>query len=153
VHHAWYCRPPCRLPNRVRASRSLHAVREYRAAIETKGTRTFFLDLSDAFGWKEAMPRIARIAPGGYVYHALNRGVARLALFENDGDFEAFERVLVLAVERVPLRILGYCLMPNHWHFVLWPQRDGELTAFLRWLTHAYAALACASSHRRRASR
>jgi len=60
------------------------------------------------------MPRIARIAPGGYVYHALNRGVARLALFENDGDFEAFERVLDLAVERVPLRILGYCLMPNH---------------------------------------
>jgi len=48
------------------------------------------------------MPRNARIAPGGYVYHALNRGVARLALFENDGDFEAFERVLALAVERVP---------------------------------------------------
>ena len=84
------------------------------------------------------MPRNARIAPGGYVYHALNRGVARLALFENDGDFEAFERVLALAVERVPLRILGYCLMPNHWHFVLWPRRDGELTAFLRWLTHTH---------------
>jgi hypothetical protein len=28
------------------------------------------------------MPRHPRIAPGGYVYHALNRGVARLALFE-----------------------------------------------------------------------
>ena len=28
--------------------------------------------------------------------------------------------------------------MPNHWHFVLWPARDGELMAFLRWLTHTH---------------
>src|SRR5262249_40908331 len=27
---------------------------------------------------------------------------------------------------------------PNHWHFVLWPRHDGELTAFLRWLTHTH---------------
>ena len=32
--------------------------------------------------------------PGGYVYHALNRAVARLPLFEKEADFEAFERVL-----------------------------------------------------------
>ena len=84
------------------------------------------------------MPRVARVAPGGYVYHALNRGVARLALFEKDGDFDAFERILVEAWERQPIRILGYCLMPNHWHFVLWPRTDGELTEFLRWLTHTH---------------
>lgn len=84
------------------------------------------------------MPRVARIAPGGYVYHALNRGVARLALFEKAGDYQAFERVLVEALERTPIRLLGYCLMPNHWHFVLWPRKDGELTEFLRWLTHTH---------------
>jgi len=81
------------------------------------------------------MPRIARVAPGGYVYHAINRGVARRALFEKDGDFEAFERVLIEAVNRTDIRLLGCCLMPNHWHFLLWPKEDGELTAFLRWLT------------------
>lgn len=75
---------------------------------------------------------------GGYVYHALNRAVARLPLFEKAGDFDAFERVLVEAHARCPIRILGYCLMPNHWHFVLWPERDGQLTEFLRWLTHTH---------------
>jgi len=64
--------------------------------------------------------------------------VARLPLFQKDADFEAFERVLVLAMEKHPIRLLGYCLMPNHWHFVLWPQDDREMSNFLRWLTHTH---------------
>ena len=81
------------------------------------------------------MPRQARAAPGGYVYHALNRAVARLPLFQQDADYDAFERVLLEAMNKHPTRILAYCLMPNHWHFVLWPKRDDEMTEFLRWLT------------------
>ncbi len=84
------------------------------------------------------MPRYPRAAPGGYVYHVLNRGVARLPLFEKPGDYEAFERVIAESLRKHPTRILAYCLMPNHWHFVIWPQADGELTAFLRWLTHTH---------------
>src|SRR5437016_8795326 len=84
------------------------------------------------------MPRQPRSAPGGFVYHALNRAVARLPLFEKDGDYAAFERVFALALEKHPIRLLSYCVMPNHWHMVLWPKKDGELTAFLRWLTHTH---------------
>jgi len=72
------------------------------------------------------------------VYHALNRAVARLPLFQKDGDFNAFERVLVEAMAKHPIRLLAYCLMPNHWHFVLWPTEDGQMTEFLRWLTHTH---------------
>jgi len=43
--------------------------------------------------------------------------------------------VLDEALEKHPLRVLGYCIMPTHWHFLLWPAGDGQLTAFLRWLT------------------
>ena len=85
------------------------------------------------------MPRSARKAPGGFVYHALNRSVARLPLFHKDGDYEAFEQVMALALQEHPTRLLAYCLMPNHWHMVLWPRQDGELTAFLRWLTHTHS--------------
>jgi REP element-mobilizing transposase RayT len=85
------------------------------------------------------MPRGARNAPGGLVYHALNRAVARLPLFEKDGDFAAFERVLAEALEEHPTRLLASCLMPDHWHLVLWPQKDDELTAFVRWLTHTHS--------------
>ncbi|MBN1345644.1 MAG: transposase [Phycisphaerae bacterium] len=85
------------------------------------------------------MPRRPRVAPGGLVYHVLNRAVARLPLFQKPGDYDAFETVMHLAYDRHPTRILSYCVMPNHWHMVLWPREDGELTAFVRWLTHTHA--------------
>lgn len=84
------------------------------------------------------MPRIARVAPGGLVYHVLNRAVARLPLFRKEADYEAFERVLIEAHQRHPTRILAWCLMRNHWHFVIWPREDGELSDFLRWLAHTH---------------
>ncbi len=85
------------------------------------------------------MPRIARHAPKGLVYHALNRAVARLPLFRNEADYEAFERVVCEAHEKFPLQILAYCVMPNHWHFVLRPTKEGQLTAFLRCVAHTHA--------------
>jgi len=84
------------------------------------------------------MPRVARYAPGGLVYHALNRAVARLPLFRKEADYEAFERVVEEAHARFPLDILAYFVMPNHWHFVLRPAKNGQLTDFLRWLAHTH---------------
>src|SRR5262249_40711469 len=81
------------------------------------------------------MPRRLRFATAGFVYHVLNRAVARAALFETPRDYEAFETVLLEAKEWRPVRLLGWCVMPNHWHLLLWPQRDGDLSEFLRWLS------------------
>jgi putative transposase len=87
------------------------------------------------------MPRAARTIIGGYVYHVLNRANGRLRLFKKDADFAAFEEVVAEAHQRVPLRILGYVVMSNHWHFVVWPGRgQGEqVSDVFRWLaiTHA----------------
>jgi len=59
-----------------------------------------------------------------------------MPLFDDDHDYAAFERVMTEALERLPdSRLLGYCLMPNHWHLVLWPKEDGLLSEFMRWLT------------------
>ena len=85
------------------------------------------------------MPRLARHAPGEIVYHVLNRANGRLRLFKKDDDFLAFHRVLLAAHQRTPIRILDWCIMSNHWHFVLYPEHDGELTAFMRWLTLTHA--------------
>src|SRR4029077_7575228 len=62
----------------------------------------------------------------------------RLPLFKKESDYEAFFRVLDEALQLHPIRMLGYCIMPNHWHFVLWPKRDDDMTHFLRWLTHTH---------------
>jgi putative transposase len=81
------------------------------------------------------MGRPQRAAEGGYVYHVLNRANARMTIFAEDGDYLAFENVLAEAVERENTRLLAYCLMPNHWHLVVWPRKDGELSRFVGWLT------------------
>ena len=81
------------------------------------------------------MGRPHRAALGGYVYHVLNRANARLTIFQKDQDYEALEAVLLQAVERTRMRLLAYCVMPNHWHLVVWPRHDGELSKFMGWLT------------------
>lgn len=80
------------------------------------------------------MPRTARASVGGMCYHVLNRGNARAEVFHKEGDYEAFVDLMVEANERLPLRILGYVLMPNHFHLVLWPRGDGDLSRWMQWL-------------------
>jgi putative transposase len=83
------------------------------------------------------MPRRARTIVGGLIYHVLNRSNGRATLFRKAADYDAFARTLAEARERLPLRILSFCVMPNHWHFVVWPRRghDDEVSEFFRWLT------------------
>ena len=66
------------------------------------------------------------------VFHVLNRGVGRRRIFDKDADDAAFEDILAETLEKCPLRICGYCLMPNHWHFVMWPEGDAELGVFMQ---------------------
>jgi putative transposase len=85
------------------------------------------------------MPRPARITAANYVYHVLNRSAKRALLFVQPSDYRAFEKLLEEAQQRVPIRILAYCLMPNHWHLLLWPLSDGDLPRFVKWLTTTHA--------------
>ena len=80
------------------------------------------------------MPGRKRIALGGYVYHVLNRANGRLKIFKKHGDFEAFEKIISQGLERFSMRLCGYCIMSNHWHLLLWPQEDGALSEFMRWI-------------------
>ncbi len=76
------------------------------------------------------MPRRLRDSSGGVAYHVLNRAVGRGTLFDDADDYLAMERVIERTCNLLPMRIVNYCLMPNHWHLVLWPRRDGELSEF-----------------------
>jgi len=85
------------------------------------------------------MPRTARIAPGGVIFHVLNRAIARLRIFERPPDYRAFEHILAEGCEKLPMRMLAYCIMPNHWHLLLWPLQDGDLGRFMHRLTTTHA--------------
>ena len=80
------------------------------------------------------MPRTARASVGDMCYHVLNRGNARAAVFRKDGDYDAFLDLIAGACDRIPMRVLGYCLMPNHFHLVVRPHEDGDLSRWMQWL-------------------
>ena len=81
------------------------------------------------------MPRPKRADEAGGLYHALNRGNARAAIFHKEGDYEAFERILAEGLDRYEVELLAYQLMPNHWHLVLRSTKDGAMSNLLRWVT------------------
>jgi putative transposase len=74
------------------------------------------------------------VTPAGYCYHVLNRGNARQQVFHKEADYEAFLSLLDEAQERCPMRVLAYCLMPNHFHLVLWPRGEGDVSRWMQWL-------------------
>ena len=85
------------------------------------------------------MPRQARKAPGGLICHVLNRGVGRMNLFRHQKDYIAFLRCFRDVLDESPMAVLAYCIMPNHWHLVLAPRRDGQLSQFMQRLTITHA--------------
>jgi putative transposase len=85
------------------------------------------------------MPRPLRATEGGLVYHTLNRANAGILIFAHDADYVAFESVLAEAIQRHEMRLMAYCLMPTHFHLVVWPREDGDLSRFMGWLTLTHA--------------
>jgi putative transposase len=84
------------------------------------------------------MPRTARAAVGGIVYHVLNRGNNRAAIFRKPQDFEAFATLLAEGRERAAIDVFAFCLMSNHWHLLVRPKGDRDLANYLSWVTNTH---------------
>lgn len=81
------------------------------------------------------MGRAPRVDLGEYIYHVINRANGRQTIFRKAEDYKHFELLLKEAAERTKVRILAYTLMPNHWHLLLYPRKNGDVSAFMQWLT------------------
>ena len=84
------------------------------------------------------MPRTARASAGNVCYHVLNRGNGQNTVFHKDGDYGSFLKLLNEANERHKMRLLAFCLMPNHFHLVAWPREDGDLSRWMQWLSTSH---------------
>ncbi len=84
------------------------------------------------------MPRRARVSVANVVYHVINRANGRVPIFHIDKDYQHFELLLQEAKELTDMRILSYCIMPNHWHLILYPQTNTDLAEFMSWLTSTH---------------
>ena len=80
------------------------------------------------------MGRPKRADEAGAIYHMLRRTNGRATIFHKEEDHQAFERVLTETLKRMDLKLFSYCLMPSHWHLLVSPQFDGEMSRFGQWL-------------------
>jgi len=81
------------------------------------------------------MGRAPRVDFKDYFYHIINRANARQKIFDSKEDYQLFEKILEDAVEKYDMRIVSYCIMPNHFHLVLYPKHNGDIQLFMQWIT------------------
>jgi putative transposase len=84
------------------------------------------------------MPRVARVDIANHPYHVLNRAIMRLRIFSTGKEYEHFEKIIEEAAEKIGMKIIAYTIMPNHWHFLLYPEKDGDLGLFMHQLTNTH---------------
>jgi len=84
------------------------------------------------------MARQPRIQFAGAVYHVMSRGNARQKIFLDDEDYATFLRLLKHVRDRMDWQMWAYCLMPNHYHFLL-ETPGANLSTGMHNLNSAYA--------------
>jgi len=80
------------------------------------------------------MPRIPRGTAEGFIYHVFNRGNDKKTIFHKDSDYAAFIKLVRDAKNRHPVQMMAYCIMPNHFHFVVMPTNVQNLSKLMQWL-------------------
>lgn len=65
---------------------------------------------------------------GGY-YHLYNRGANRMTIFRNDDNYCCLLRKMHEYREALAVTVVAYCLMPNHYHWLV--RQDGDAPAGL----------------------
>lgn len=102
-----------------------------------------------------------------FYYHVYNCGVEKRRTFLNERDYQRFlgaaeyylhdqgisyvqfqelnERAITLyrklnpeGLETLRVKIVAFCLMPNHFHFLIKPAKDGGISRFISDITNSY---------------
>ncbi len=73
------------------------------------------------------MPRRKVVFTQGHYYHIYNRGVDRRSIFREDENYKFVLQRLKKYAAEFGIAMIAYCLMPNHYHFLV--RQDGEIPA------------------------
>jgi putative transposase len=84
------------------------------------------------------MPRRKNAFSKGHFYHVYGRGANRERIFFSENNYLYCLELVKKYRQRYGLTVIGYCLMPNHYHFLL--RQDGEVSVsrFVGTLFNAY---------------
>lgn len=84
------------------------------------------------------MARTRRNRAPNAVHHIVNRANRRKPIFRKAADYKAFVSILEEAVARFSVRLIAFCVMPNHWHLVVWSDEKVSISAFMHWVTSTH---------------
>jgi putative transposase len=73
-----------------------------------------------------------------HYYHIYNRGAGKGLIFFNPGNYEHLLRLVKQYHRQYGVAIIAYCLMPNHYHFLLRQETDQPLSKFINVLFNAF---------------
>src|ERR1017187_793371 len=93
------------------------------------------------------MPRLARVVSPGLAHHVTQRGNYRQSVFGNDEDRVTYLALISEYCKPARLRLIGYCLMTNHVHLIVVPERDDSLARGLGQAHCRYAHCVNARRH------
>ena len=85
------------------------------------------------------MPRPDRFTPAGVPVHVTQRGNFRGRVFTEDSDYSFFLDMLGRYAGESGNRVIGYCLLSNHYHLVLIPERDRGVSDMMHSLNSKFA--------------
>ncbi len=84
------------------------------------------------------MPRLARLVVPGHPHHVVQRGGRSLAIFTSDADRATYLNFMSEECARHGCRALAWCLMTNHVHLILVPEREESLALAVGWAHRRY---------------
>jgi len=85
---------------------------------------------------------------GGY-YHIYNRGVDGGLIFFSPANYEYCLRLVKRYADKYGVTVIAYCLMPNHYHFLLRQEAETPILRFINVLFNAYVQAVNRQQHRR----
>jgi putative transposase len=75
----------------------------------------------------------------GHFYHIYNRGVNKQAIFSREENYHFLVQHMQKYLRLYPISMIAYCLMPNHYHMLLFANHDGSPGLFIQRLFNSYS--------------
>jgi len=85
------------------------------------------------------MPKRKLVAATGQYYHIFNRGALKGLLFYTPAMYHLFLSMIQVFAERFHISIIAVCIMPNHFHLLVYVEEEGRVDEFMRLLCGSYS--------------
>ncbi|MBL7197921.1 MAG: transposase [Candidatus Omnitrophica bacterium] len=84
------------------------------------------------------MPSIPRVFIDYACYHIITRGNQKQKVFIQEEDYLKYVSILKKAKRKYKINLYSYCLMPNHVHLLVAPEKAPTISGFMHWLSLGY---------------